>query len=55
MTNKVTFGWHTDEFFQRFELIEQIGVGGFATVHRAVDKLSKELVAVKVRKSLASQ
>lgn len=50
MTNKVAFGWHTDEFFQRFELIEQIGVGGFATVHRAVDKLSKELVAVKVRK-----
>lgn len=44
---KVAFGWDTDEFFQRFELVEQIGVGGFATVHRAVDKLTKELVAVK--------
>ena len=48
MSNKVAFGWDTDEFFQRFELVEQIGVGGFATVHRAVDKLTKELVAVKV-------
>ena len=44
----MAFGWDTDEFFQRFELEKQIGVGGFATVHRAVDKLTKELVAVKV-------
>ena len=52
MANKVAFGWDTDEFFQRFELEERIGVGGFATVHRAVDKLTKELVAVKVGKRI---
>ena len=50
MANKVAFGWDTDEFFQRFELVGRIGVGGFATVHRAVDKLTRELVAVKVGK-----
>jgi len=45
---KVAFGWDTEEFFRRFELHEQIGIGGFATVHRGVDRLTKAPVAVKV-------
>mmetsp|Transcript_38221 Transcript_38221/g.61221 ORF Transcript_38221/g.61221 Transcript_38221/m.61221 type:complete len:297 (-) Transcript_38221:4356-5246(-) len=44
---KVAFGWDTEEFFRRFELHEQIGIGGFATVHRGVDRLTKAPVAVK--------
>ena len=47
MTNNLVFGRDTDEFFQRFELVEQIGVGGFATVHKGVDRHTNELVAVK--------
>jgi len=48
MSSRVEFGQDTGQFFQRFTLIEQIGVGGFATVHRGLDRLSNEFVAVKV-------
>eukprot|EP00227_Mantoniella_beaufortii_P020022 CAMPEP_0197599988 /NCGR_PEP_ID=MMETSP1326-20131121/32457_1 /TAXON_ID=1155430 /ORGANISM="Genus nov. species nov., Strain RCC2288" /LENGTH=332 /DNA_ID=CAMNT_0043167031 /DNA_START=173 /DNA_END=1171 /DNA_ORIENTATION=+ len=47
MTNRVTFARDADEFFQRFELVEQIGVGGFATVHKGIDRHTQQLVAVK--------
>lgn len=47
MSSRVEFGQDTEQFFQRFTLIEQIGVGGFATVHRGLDRLSNEFVAVK--------
>mmetsp|Transcript_53488 Transcript_53488/g.128817 ORF Transcript_53488/g.128817 Transcript_53488/m.128817 type:complete len:184 (-) Transcript_53488:354-905(-) len=47
MSSRVEFGQDTGQFFQRFTLIEQIGVGGFATVHRGLDRLSNEFVAVK--------
>jgi len=52
MSSRVEFGQDTEQFFQRFTLIEQIGVGGFATVHRGLDRLSNEFVAVKTRHSI---
>jgi hypothetical protein len=36
MTNNLVFGRDTDEFFKRFELVEQIGVGGKRTLHLRV-------------------
>lgn len=44
---KVAFGRDTDEFFQRFILLEKIGFGGFATVHKGFDQLNNSLVAIK--------
>lgn len=45
---KVKFRQDTEEFFQLYALGERIGLGGFATVLKGVDKRSGEPVAVKV-------
>jgi len=47
MPSRVEFGQDTEAFFQRFTLIEQIGIGGFAKVHRGLDRLSNDFVAIK--------
>ncbi len=39
---------HTyQQFIERYDMKEQVGRGSFATVHRAIDKQSNAVVAVK--------
>jgi len=47
MVKKVAFGSDTAEFFLRFVLLEKIGLGGFATVHKGLDRLNNSFVAIK--------
>mmetsp|Transcript_6576 Transcript_6576/g.17763 ORF Transcript_6576/g.17763 Transcript_6576/m.17763 type:complete len:316 (-) Transcript_6576:2271-3218(-) len=55
MPSRVEFGQDTEAFFQRFTLIEQIGIGGFAKVHRGLDRLSNDFVAIKIRRFSSQQ
>mmetsp|Transcript_13160 Transcript_13160/g.57365 ORF Transcript_13160/g.57365 Transcript_13160/m.57365 type:complete len:263 (-) Transcript_13160:2455-3243(-) len=47
MVKTVVFGSDTAEFFLRFVLLEKIGLGGFATVHKGLDRLNNSFVAIK--------
>jgi serine/threonine protein kinase len=44
-----------DDFDQIYQKLDEIGRGGFSTVYKCVNKITKEIYAVKVREfSLAS-
>jgi hypothetical protein len=38
-----------DDFDQIYEKLDEIGRGGFSTVHKCVNKITREIYAVKVR------